>query len=107
MLSEVLSIADDIGSKPAGQSALEVCAGLAAAQSDWRHAAVFFGAAEAQTGQTGLQRDPVDEAFLAPLVARAQEALGQQSFSGCESEGRALPFDQALARARGWLDSAN
>ena len=63
MLLEVLAIADEIGSKPAGQSALEVSAGLAGATQEWADAARFFGAAEAQAAQTGLHRDPADEAF--------------------------------------------
>ena len=103
MLLEVLTIAEDIGSKPAQQSAMEVCTSLAALSEDWEHAALFFGAAEAQTAQTGLQRDPADEAFLAPFVARAKQGLGPQVFSASEAAGRRLPPDEALLRARAWL----
>ena len=41
LLGEVLTIAEQTGSKPAGQSALEVSAGLAALAEDWEHAAVL------------------------------------------------------------------
>jgi hypothetical protein len=67
-------------------------------------AARFFGAAEAQMGQTGLHRDPADEAFLAPLIATAREALGWTAFAAAEAGGRALTYDQALAEARAWFD---
>ena len=104
MLLEVLSIAAETQSKPTVQSALEVCAGFAAAQECWVLAARFFGAAEAQAKQIGLRRDPADEVFLAPLVSRARQALGQEAFSTAEAEGVALTSTQALDEARTWLD---
>ena len=106
MLLEVLAIGDEIGSKPVGQSVFEVSAGLAALREDWTRAARFYGAAEMQAAQTGLHRDPGDEAFLAPLVGRARAALGAQGFPAAESAGRALAFDQAIAEARAWLGAA-
>jgi predicted ATPase/class 3 adenylate cyclase len=104
LLTEAFGIADEIGSKPALQSALEVCAGLAASQEDWEHAACFFGAAQARAAQTGLQRDPADEAFLSPLMALAREALGGAAFEAFEVQGRHLPPDDAVLQARAWLD---
>ena len=62
--------------------------------------------AETQAAQTGLHRDPGDEAFLAPLLARARAALGAQGFPAAESAGRELPFEQAIAEARAWLFGA-
>jgi predicted ATPase/class 3 adenylate cyclase len=106
MLLDVLAIAQEIGSKPAGQSLLEVCAGLAALREDWPRAARFYGAAEAQAGQTGIHRDPSDEAFLAPLVAKAQAALGTEAFAAAEDGGRALTYAAALEEARAWLAAA-
>ena len=103
MLQEVLAIAVEIGSKPAGQSALEVAAGLAALQQEWARAARLFGAAEAQTAQTGLQRDPADEVFLAPLMAQARVALGTARFDAAETSGRALGYEDAVAEVQGWL----
>jgi hypothetical protein len=103
MLLEVLSIAEEIGSKAAGQSLLDVAAGLAARRQDWHQAAVLFGAAEAQTGHTGLHRDPADEAFLAPLIANAQAGLGLAAFAAAEATGRSLSYDQGIAAVREWL----
>src|SRR5206468_5498297 len=68
LLLEVLALAAETGSKPAGQSVIEVCAGLAALRKEWDRAIRFFAIAEAQTSQTGLHRDPADEAFLVPLM---------------------------------------
>jgi predicted ATPase len=103
MLLEVLAIADEIGSKPVGQSLLEVSAGLAALREEWQRTARFYGAVEAQTAQTGLHRDPGDEAFLAPLIVRARAALGADAFAAAENAGRETAFEQALAEARTWL----
>lgn len=106
MLLDVLRIAKEIGSKPAGQSLLDVSAGLAALHEEWASAARFFGAAEAQTRHTGLHRDPADDAFLAPFIAKARNALGAAGFAAAEAPGCVLSYEQALAEARAWLESA-
>jgi tetratricopeptide (TPR) repeat protein len=105
MLLEAVAIADEIGSMPTGQSVLEVSAGLGALNRDWERAAVFFGAAEAQAAQTGLRRDPADEAFLAPLIGRVRATLGTAAFSAAEAIGRALPYDAAMGKVRTWLET--
>ena len=61
MLLEVLGIAEEIGSKPAGQSVLEVSAGLAALRHEWERVARLYGAAEAQAGGGGAAQDGVKE----------------------------------------------
>jgi non-specific serine/threonine protein kinase len=105
MLLEVLSIAEEIGSRAAGQSLLDVTAGLAALRENWERAALFFGAAEAQTAQTGLHRDPADEAFLAPLIATARESLGSAAFGAAEAAGHSLSYEEAIVQARTWLEN--
>ena len=104
MLLEVLTIAAEVGSKPAEQSVFEVSAGLAASRGDWAAAARFYGIAEAQAGKTGLRRDPTDEAFLAPYVAQAREALGMETFVATQSASAIEGYDRALADIRGWLE---
>ena len=104
-LLEALAIAEEIGSTRAAQSALEVCAGLAASRAQWARAARLFGAAEAQAAQSGLQRDPSDEAFLAPWIERARQALGTAEYGPAEAAGRALGHAAALAEARLWMES--
>jgi len=105
LLCEVLEIVDQSGLKPAAQSLLEVSAGLAAARSEWQEAARFFGAAESQTAETGLHRDPADEAFLAPFIARARERLGAATFAQADAAGRALDYPQVIAELRRWLQN--
>jgi predicted ATPase/class 3 adenylate cyclase len=105
MVLEVHAIAQKLGSKPMGQSVLEVSAGLATLREEWNTAARFFGAAEAQTRETGLRRDPADEAFLAPLIARAREILPASAFDAAESAGRVLNYEEAVLEARLWLES--
>jgi predicted ATPase/class 3 adenylate cyclase len=104
LLLQVLAIVEEIDSKPAGQSVLEVSAGLAASQQQWARAARFFGAAEAQTGATGIHRDPTDEAFLAPLIEKTRGALGIVEFDAVEAAGRNVSYEAAMAEARTWLE---
>jgi len=106
MLLEALAIAEESGSKPVGQSVLEVSAGLAASLRRWDAAARFYGVAEAQAGETGQHRDHADEAFLAPHIATAREALGAGAFAGAEAGGRALAYPAAMKEARAWLERA-
>ncbi|HET6265534.1 MAG TPA: winged helix-turn-helix domain-containing protein [Usitatibacter sp.] len=101
LLSEALAIVFATGSKPAGQSVLEVCAGLAGMRSDWSRCARMYGVAEAQAALTGFQRDPADAAFLAPWIEKARAA--HAPFDHACAGGRALPYAQGLREARDWL----
>ncbi|MEQ1515551.1 MAG: winged helix-turn-helix domain-containing protein [Usitatibacteraceae bacterium] len=104
MLLEVFMIAGEIGSKRIGQSALEVVAGLAASRKEWKCAARFYAMSEAQATQTGLQRDPADEAFLMPRIELAREALAPADFSSAEASGRTLNYEESISDARIWLE---
>jgi hypothetical protein len=104
MLLDVISIADDIGSRSAGQSVLDVSSGLAASRKAWHPAARFYGAAEAHMGYTGIRRDPADEAFLAPLIGNARIALGS-AFATAEAAGRCLSYEEAMVEVRAWLEN--
>jgi predicted ATPase/class 3 adenylate cyclase len=105
MLLEVMAIAKDIGSQPAGQCALEVCAGLCASLEQWKQGARLYGAAEAQAERSGLQRDAVDEAFLTPLMAKIRIAMTDDEYAVAESAGRGMAYDEALLEARAWLEN--
>ena len=104
MLHEVLVIAAEINSKRMGQNVLEVSTGLASLREEWELAARFYGAAEEQAEQTGLLRDPADEAFLAPRIARVREALAESTFAAAEAAGRVLAYEDAMGEARQWLE---
>ena len=104
MVREGFAIAEEIGSKRAGVAGLECTVGLAAFFSAWECAARLYGATEALSEQMGYQREPVDEAFLAPLIRRTREALGAAAFAAAESAGRLLSYDEAIEEARSWLE---
>lgn len=103
MLLEALGNAEESGAKSAGQSVLEVCAGLSALRGETERAARFYGMAEAQAERTGIHRDPADDAFLVPRMIKARETLGEAVFAAAEAGGRALSYEQAIAEVRAWL----
>jgi predicted ATPase/DNA-binding winged helix-turn-helix (wHTH) protein len=103
MLLETIAMNEEIGSKAVAQSVLEASCGLAVLRQEWPQAAHFYGAAESLSAQTGIHRDPADNAFLEPRVASARQAMGAAAFAAAESEGRALAYDDAMARARDWI----
>jgi len=85
---------------------LEVGAGLAATQSDHLDAARFYGASEALLHAAGTHREPVDEAFIAPLITRSQAALGADVFAAAIVAGQALSLEGSAAELQQWLDRA-
>ena len=103
MLVEIFDIALHTGSKPVGQSALDVTASYCVATGLNVEAARLFGAAQEQIASTGLQRDPADEAFLLPRRERARTELGPDAFASAESAGRSLSYDEAIVEARSRL----
>ncbi|MEP6943014.1 MAG: adenylate/guanylate cyclase domain-containing protein [Betaproteobacteria bacterium] len=103
LLREAIAIAEELGSRSAGQSVLEVCAGFAAIERDWSRAAFFYGAAETLAETTGLRRDPSDEAFLAPLIDSAKTALGEPRFAEGIASARSTEYGVALEAAAAWL----
>ncbi len=107
MLIEALALVEETGSKPLGASVLQISAGLAAFFGAWGRAARHYGMANAQLEQIGLRPDPADEAFLAPLIAKARDALGEAVFVAAAAAGRTLSYDAALAEARAWLQESS
>jgi predicted ATPase/class 3 adenylate cyclase len=103
---EALAVAGKLDAQRVVQSVLEVAAGIAAGCGKWERAVRFFGGAEALADTTGLRRDPVDEAFLAPRMRLAREALGSAAFAAAEGAGRGLPYEQLVREVRELLQSA-
>ena len=101
MLRGALAIAEEIGSKRESQSVLEVSAGLAGLRGEWPQVARFFGAAEAQAAETGLRRDPADEA-LPRSVGResSQDARPGRIRCGRSGRSRALVYRSECRGAR-------
>ncbi len=106
MLLEVLAIAQQTSSKALLQYVIDAAAGLAGERGDWASAATFYGAAEALSAASGLQRDPADAAFVLPRIALARTALGDSAFELAEAIGRADPEQRAAITLREWLGRA-
>ena len=106
LLVATLRILDNLGSRQIGQSLIEVSAGLAALQEEWARSARCFGIAEAHAQRTGIHRDPADEAFLAPRIQEARDALGSDGFAAAEASGRALSYESGIEEVRRWLDGS-
>lgn len=102
-LVEADAIGRQIGSQPVERSFLEACAGVAAARGDFERAVLYFGSAEMQREQTGLRRDPADEAYLQRAIDVARAALGDEVFARVEGRGRIVPDAVLLEQARAWL----
>ena len=78
---------------------------LAVSRENWECAGRLSAAADVQRAHTGLHRDPADEVFLAPLIAKAQAGAGADVFVASKLEGRALSYQEAIIQARIWLES--
>jgi non-specific serine/threonine protein kinase len=103
-LAEAATLADESGSRNSGQVVLDVAAALASAHGDHARAARMWGASETARETMGLQRDPVDGAFVMAWIARARESCGESGFAAAEAGGRALSYEEAMAGARTWLE---
>lgn len=105
LLREVCALATESGSKRVGISAIEACAGLAAACREWQTAATLVAAAEEHARQAGLRRDAADNAFLAPRMTDTREALAASELDAATSAGSNLSYPDALGAASSWLGS--
>ncbi|MFO1317240.1 MAG: protein kinase [Burkholderiales bacterium] len=106
LMLAALPYVDTTGAGADVQQFLTVAAGLAAHFGEWDRAARLFGAAEAWLERGGASREPADESFIAPLIARVRSAAGDASFAQAVADGRRLPFADVLEEARGWLGPA-
>jgi 23S rRNA G2069 N7-methylase RlmK/C1962 C5-methylase RlmI len=102
-LEAAIRVATHVRSVPAAQSALDVCAAIAALQGLAHRAARFVGAAEAQAARSGLGRDACDAMFLEHKIARARATLGEAAYRAALEEGQRCDLFQALREARSWL----
>ena len=101
-LRQVVEENRSLDSRPVLKSLLEVAAGLCVAKSRFSEGARLYGAAERMSEQTGIRREPEDESFLQPLMARAAQALGRAAFDELEGQGRRSEQAEVLS----WLGAA-
>lgn len=95
-----LALAEALASTRIDQCLLDACGAFAATTGQWERAARLFTASEACARQTGLRREPTDEAFLAPLVARTRQALGSAYEQAAVGESARA---ELLRGAREWV----
>jgi hypothetical protein len=105
MLLETLGICEEIGSKMLGAYAMMIASGLAAFREESSRAAELHAAATRQLDELGFRFEPADEAFLAPLIAQARNALGAEAFAAAETSGRAISYEMAMGSSREWLQA--
>jgi len=105
LVREVFAIVEETALRRVVQSALDVSVGLACLRREWERAARYWGAAETLTDDIGVQRDPADQAFVEPMIAKTREELGEARFTSAEASGRALSFQAAVTDAREWLST--
>jgi hypothetical protein len=103
-LREAARIAERIKGKYIGTAAVAVAGALAAVSGDNARAARFWGAAAEARERMGVVLDPPDQMFLDPHVARVRSEMGAAAFEAAERQGRAVPYESALAEARAWLE---
>jgi hypothetical protein len=79
---------------------------LAAVSGDGARAARLWGSSAEARERMGVVLDPQDQIFLDPHIARVRSELGAAAFEAAERQGRAVPYESALAEARAWLDGS-
>jgi len=79
-----------------GPRLAEAAAGLASALGDHAQAARLFGVALAGRREDGERADPVDEAFIAPLMAASRGALGAARFEAEQAAGAAMTRGRSI-----------
>ena len=107
LLLESVQLASSAELKGMGEDVLEVAAGLASVRQHYGQAARFAGAALSCMRESGSQREPVDQAFVAPFLEEARCALGYDEFAAAQAEGGAWSHDAAIHQVRQWLAAAN
>ncbi len=102
-LREAVAIAEETRSMPVGQSVLEVAAGLSAELGEAERALRCYAAAEAAMLETGIRRDPSDDAFLQPRVAAARRGISTEAAACAERAGEEAGYERMLAEVRAWV----
>jgi DNA-binding CsgD family transcriptional regulator len=97
---DALTIASDIGGYLRVPEVLEVLGRLACNESNHRHAARLFGAAEAIRTGMAILRYPVYSLGHDEAVTDARTSLGKSDFDAAWAEGSQLSIEEAIAYMR-------
>jgi tetratricopeptide (TPR) repeat protein len=103
-LAAAVEIARTIGSRVIGQSALETGSVLALLLEDLSRAVRWFAASQRLAWDTGLHRDPADEAFLRPYINRLRE-LAESTIKDAAASANGSTLDDVLGELARWLSA--
>lgn len=99
LFTSSLTLQRELGNKQGIAECLSGLAGLAAAMEEPVRAAKLFGAAEALLDAIGAPLAPADRADWERDEAAVRAQLGPEAFMAARAVGRAMPLDQAIAKA--------
>jgi hypothetical protein len=103
VLAERMSLQRAAATKWMVPCSLDIAAALAAVLGEHALAARFHGAMKRMMHDTHTRHDPLDDAFLAPRIAMARGALGDEAFEAAMAEGWTRNYDAALAEMEAWI----
>ena len=103
-LQEGTRLVERTGSKYVGAFIMVAIGALAGVLGDPARAARFWGAAAETRERMGVALDRSDQKFYDPHAARVCAVLGDEAFGAAERQGRAVPYESALAEARAWVE---
>jgi tetratricopeptide (TPR) repeat protein len=100
LYEESLTMARELGQRELIATGLEGLARAIAAQGDPAQAVLLWGMAEALREELGAPLHPVERAEHDPAIVVVRDQLGEEAFIATWQEGRLMPADQALPRAK-------
>jgi predicted ATPase/class 3 adenylate cyclase len=103
IIRDMLAHVERTASTPMLQSALDVAGVLACHEKAWARASRYFAIVEQSRNETGLNRDPADDAFVRSFIEHSRELSPVTENAG----GDAAALDRAIADVRGWLAASS
>ncbi len=106
-LREVIGLAGQLDAVTLHLYALDLAMALAAEVGEPGEAAAaarWAGHADRLQLETGLQRDPIDQAFVERRKARLRDALGEEGLQRERSQGERLGTPEVVAELLAWLN---
>jgi predicted ATPase len=101
--AECVALMADLGHAGSMCCTLDIAAALAAASGLPVEALRLHGAARARLAATGMQLEPLDDAFMLRWAGKARASLPGDAAGAAEAEGRALQYEAALAEMERWV----
>jgi predicted ATPase len=104
-LAEAAQLVEEAHLREYMQSIIEAAAVLRFIMGDQPEGVRLFGASEAEIERKGIQRDKVDGVFIEHWTNAMCKALGEALYHQAIEEGGKMPYEEALAETREWLEN--